>query len=261
MVLDIGTKINKLLDLLPPGGVATSAWLAKQGVSPQLLTHYEKSGWLVSLGYGAYTRHKDSADWPGAVCALQTQMGLAIHIGGKSALGLKHLLHFIPIGGKLPFLYLFHEKKRLPAWFIKYPWKTKLVHTQSTLFGKEKIGLTSHVESSFSLQISTPERAIIELLAFVPDKQSIEEALLILEGLVTLRHKLLQELLEVCHSIKVKRLFLALAKQCQPPWLEKLDVSKISLGKGSRHLAKGAGFDSEFLITIPKKERKFPHDE
>ena len=75
MSLDIGTKINSLLSELPEGAVATTPWLLKIGVSPQLLSRYEASGWLHTLGYGAYVRSFEKLDWPGALYALQTQCG------------------------------------------------------------------------------------------------------------------------------------------------------------------------------------------
>jgi hypothetical protein len=40
-----------------------------------------------------------------------------------------------------------------------------------------------------------------------------------MEGLNTLRPDLVQELLEKCSSVKVKRLFMHLAEQFQHPWL------------------------------------------
>jgi Transcriptional regulator, AbiEi antitoxin, Type IV TA system len=61
------------------------------------------------------------------------------------------------------------------------------------------------------VQISTPERAILETLYLVPHRQSIEEAWLLMEGLVSLRPRLLQ----VCNPIKMRRLFLYLAEKHQ----------------------------------------------
>lgn len=48
---------------------------------------------------------------------------------------------------------------------------------------------------------------MLELLYLVPKEQSLEEAKYLMEGLMTLRSKLLQTLLEQCQSIKVKRCF------------------------------------------------------
>jgi len=52
----------------------------------------------------------------------------------------------------------------------------------------------------------------------------------ILEGLANLRPKLLQELLENCNSIKVKRMFLYMAFKANHQWFDFVDQSKIELG-------------------------------
>ena len=258
MSLDIGTKINSLLSELPEGAVATTPWLLKIGVSPQLVSRYEASGWLHTLGYGAYVRSLEKLDWPGALYALQTQCGLDVHLGGKSALELHHALHFVPQSRNFSSLFLFKRReKKLPPWFLKYPaWATRLVVKPSTLFAAEKLGLTTYTYQSLVVGVSSPERAILELLSFVPRKQTLEEALLILEGLANLRPKLIQELLEKCDSIKVKRLFLALSKQCGHAWYKQLSLSNIDLGKGPRRIASGKKYDSEFLITVPKQQEE-----
>jgi hypothetical protein len=48
----------------------------------------------------------------------------------------------------------------------------------------------------------------------------------ILEGLANLRPKILQELLESCNSIKVKRLFLFMASKAKHQWLDFVDHPK-----------------------------------
>ena len=80
--------------------------------------------------------------------------------------------------------------------------------------------------------ISSPERAVLELLNNLPDKISFDEANKIMEGLYNLRPDLQRELLEKCTSIKVKRLFLYLAEKADLPWLEDLEPGKRVLPPG-----------------------------
>ena len=115
-------------------------------------------------------------------------------------------------------------------------------------------GLTQKDLGSYAVTISTPERAIMEVMYGIPRDASFEEAALLMEGLTTLRPRMLQVLLEQCHSVKVKRLFMYLAEDCSHAWVKKLDVSKVDFGKGKRMLVKGGRFNSKYNITVPITE-------
>jgi len=86
----------------------------------------------------------------------------------------------------------------------------------------------------------------------VPKEESYEEAKLLMEGLTTLRPRVVQTLLEHCASVKVKRLFMVLAEGCRHAWVKKLDLSKVDFGKGKRMLVRGGRFDSIYNITVPE---------
>ena len=112
------SKINQLLSSQPSGVVMQSFWLAEQGYSLDLQKRYKKSKWLESIGTGAMVRMGDKVGYEGALYALQKQTGMSVHPGGKTALsllGLSHYLEFAPqsvtvFGGK---------KEQLPQWFKK----------------------------------------------------------------------------------------------------------------------------------------------
>jgi len=59
-----------------------------------------------------------------------------------------------------------------------------------------------------------------------------------MEMLTTLRPKLIQQLFEVCTSVKVKRLFLYMAEKSKHPWFCAISLSKIDLGEGKRSIVK-----------------------
>ena len=67
-----------------------------------------------------------------------------------------------------------------------------------------------------------------------------------------LRPDIVQNLLEQCCSMKVKRLFMFLAKKSQHPWLEKLDQNRINFGKGKRVIVKEGRLDTQYSITVPE---------
>jgi Transcriptional regulator, AbiEi antitoxin, Type IV TA system len=72
-----------------------------------------------------------------------------------------------------------------------------------------------------------------------------------MEGLISLRPRLLQSLLVACNSIKVRRLFLYLAEQHQHSWFQRLDIDALDLGTGNRSIITGGHLDSKYLITVP----------
>ncbi len=104
--------------------------------------------------------------------------------------------------------------ERLPAWFTNHDLRDTVVPVQTKLLPPD-LGLTIVPIEGFALNSSTPERAILELLYLAPQRFDLVEAFQILEGLRTLRPKLMQSLLEDCNSIKVARLFLYMAERAQ----------------------------------------------
>jgi hypothetical protein len=160
--------------------------------------------------------------------------------------------HFLPLGkGTAVSLFGLPDVK-LPAWFRQYRWGTRIRYTTTSLFaGDPAMGLTKQEMGPFAVRVSAPERAVMEVLYFVPKEESYEEAKLLMEGLTTLRPRLVQTLLESCASVKVKRLFMVLAESCRHAWVKKLDLSKVNFGKGKRMLVRGGRFDPKYNISVP----------
>jgi hypothetical protein len=180
-------------------------------------------------------------------------LGLPIHAGGKTALQLQGYAHFLPLG-KDATVFLFGPPGiKLPAWFTQYRWGVKVRFTATRLFADEENGgLTTRETGAFSIGVSAPERAMMEALYFVPKEQSYEEARLLMEVLTTLRHRVVQSLLERCTSVKVKRLFMVLAEASGHAWVKKLDVSKVDFGTGNRMLVRGGRLDPKYHISVPE---------
>jgi len=124
--------------------------------------------------------------------------------------------------------------------------------TRTNLFPAElREGFTEYQEKDFSVRISAPERAMLEMLHLVPQKVGFDEALLVMGNLVTLRPEVVQGLLEACRSVKVKRLFLFMAENQEHAWLSKVDLSKVDLGKGKRMIVSNGRYDPKYRITVP----------
>lgn len=246
----IRKKINQSLVTAPANAVLTSAWLKERGISSKLAVYYASSGWLHRVGDGAFTVRPGTPSWVGAVFGLQ-QKSKHLHPGGRTALELSGLAHFLPLGENHPLFLFGPVNDRLPAWFKGLPWFERVRHV-STNFLPNDIGIGEHRDGELVIKISSPERATLEFLqALKLSTSEYEHANLIFEGLGTLRPDVVQSLLEHCSSVKVKRLFLHLAERHNHAWLKSLDLSKVSLGSGKRVLVGGGRLDPKYLITVP----------
>lgn len=244
-------KIKKLLDIHVPGTVILASWLDKNGFSYDLQQRYRKSGWLESIGVGAFKRPNDNVNWQGAVYSMQKQVNLPVHIGGLTALSLLGYSHYIRTGVET--VYLFSKLKiKLPAWFEKYSWNEPVSHIKTSFLPLEK-GFEEFNQGTFQIKIASPERAILECLYLTPDKQDILETYQILSGLVNLRPDMVQSLLQECKSVKVKRLFLYMMNKAAHQWGQFLDLSEVDLGTGDREIIKNGIYDADYHITIPKE--------
>ncbi len=243
-------KINQLINSQPPGVVYLSSWLTENGFSSQLLNRYKKSSWIYSIGPGAWMRTGDKANYQGALFALQQQAKLNIHPGGITALSLLGKTHYLELSTTQVTLFGGSEEK-LPTWFSKYDWKVK-VNYYSSSFLPSNIGLQILDQGTYGLLVSNPARALMECLYLTPNKQELVGCYEIMEGLNNLRPKLVQELLEACTSVKVKRLFLYMAEKAGHDWFNYMRLENIDLGKGKRSLAKDGVYISKYQITVPK---------
>lgn len=244
------TKINQLLQHWPQGTVATTRWLKEQGVSYSLQARYKKSGWIEPLGSGAFYRKGSPLTWQGGVYALQTQLGLPVHIGGRTALALQGSTHYMRFHDRVQ---LFCPGKTLlPKWFLSTQWNEETIIYRSN-FLPDSLATRRQEGANFALTTSSRERAIFECLYLAPGAMDLVECYHLMEGLVTLRPKLVQLLLESCSSIKVKRLFLYMATRANHDWLNHVNLKKVSLGKGKRSLVKSGVYNSHYQITLPQE--------
>ncbi|GGI31217.1 hypothetical protein GCM10010987_63320 [Bradyrhizobium guangdongense] len=101
------------------------------------------------------------------------------------------------------------------------------------------------------IRMSSPERAILEMLDELPADESFQKVDTLFEGLVSLRPKLLNQLLEECRSIKVKRLFFIYADKHVHPWRKHIDTAHIELGRGDRSLVQGGRLHPTCRMTVP----------
>jgi len=114
---------------------------------------------------------------------------------------------------------------------------------------EENIGLRTEDH----IQISSIERALIEMAALVPTKASMEELYEIIKLLPNINVDLIQKILVHCSSIKAKRVFLFLADKVSHKWFEKIKIEEIDLGKGVRQIVKNGIFYKDYMIVASKE--------
>jgi hypothetical protein len=247
----IKTKINWLMRNAPQGGVLTSAWLTKHAYYKQQVSQYCHSGWLTRIGSGAYTRLNDSVSWLGAVAALQEQLELPVHIGSISALELYGIHQYVAMPSNNSAFTLFNtvlNKVTMPAWF-----KGAFPHGHyyyRKLF-PDGNGVVTKEVNELSVEVSSPERAIMEMFALTPEYVSLKHAAELMEDLNRLRSDVVQMLLESCYSVKVKRLFLCFSDEYQLDFFNKINLESIDLGSGKRVIGKGGFYYPKWQLSLP----------
>jgi hypothetical protein len=277
-------KLNWLQHNLPEGLVVDAAWLEKHGYSSALRSKYATRGWLDQVVRGVYRRppahlratEDEGLRWQHVVISLQTLLERAFVVGGRSALDLQGFAHYLSTSGPQE-VHLYGDEPP-PGWVGKLKVDTRFVfHNAKTLFRDEPIapGLRAiRVEKTrdpdgvdllqsglvrqrwgnweWPLTLSSPERAILELLDEIPQRETFHQADMLMEGLRNLSPRRLHTLLVDCRSVKVKRLFLWFAERHNHAWLKELDRRDIDLGRGKRMLARGGKLDPKFNITVPE---------
>jgi hypothetical protein len=270
-----GTKINWLEKHLPEGLLVDAAWLGKHGYSTSLRSQYVAAGWLEQPTRQVYRRQRGSLKWEHVVISLQALLEYPLVVGGRTALDLHGFSHYLSrttsevhlCGPKAP-----------PHWLDKLPLKMRFrYHNSRTLFTVDHLGTLPNLDWNpdesrralagtaettvvtlpwgawdWPLTVSTPERAILELLDELPKHESFDQADQLMDGLRTLSPRRLQRLLAECRSVKVKRLFFFLAERHGHAWLKQLDKQEIDFGKGKRMLVRGGKLDPSYQITVPE---------
>lgn len=251
MGLPNSSKINRFGQEFPPGLLIPAPVLHESGYSRQLLRKYKQSGWVETPARGVYRRPGPPLRWQSVVASLARVVKPAPHIGGISALEQQGRAHYVPMGEKRP-LYLYADKP-LPSWVHVLPGLRPFKYRPNSLFSPgQRAGIDKlrWGEWEWELPISSFERAYLEVLD-ESSPESLEHERLLLEGLGELRPNVLNALLADCRSVKVKRLFFALAERQNHAWFAKLDRKKIDLGRGKRAFARSGKLDAKYLITLP----------
>jgi hypothetical protein len=272
MAKQIQGKLHQLESNLPEGLLVDAAWLTQKGYSTSLRSQYVASGWLEQPARQVYRRPRGSLQWQQVVISLQTLLGRALVVGGRTALELQGFAHYLQQDTKE--VHLFGPEPP-PHWLHKLPVGVRfLYHNSQKLFGSDSplwprpdlstIGGPTGFRRAddviaqpwgqwdWPMGLSAPERAVLELLDELPQRESFHQADKLFEGLANLNPRRLQKLLAACRNVKVKRLFFFFADRHQHAWAKRIEKEAIDLGKGKRMLVKGGKLDPTYQITVPE---------
>ncbi len=266
------TKINQLEKDLPEGLLVDAAWMERKGYYGSLRKKYLAAGWLEKSARGVYRRPRGILSWEQVVISLQTLLDTPVSVGGRSALELQGYAHYLSQSPQIIHLY---SDEKLPGWIANLSVSQYLkFHNRARFLPKVErpketlclfpepldesepilpgdLRVTRWGQWKWPLIISTPERAILEILDELPDRETFHQVDMLMEGLVNLSPRRMQPLLEQAKSVKVKRLFFYFADRHHHRWLDRIDRMNIDLGKGKRMLVKGGKLDPKYQITVP----------
>ena len=251
MSLQNSDKLKQLYKILPQEVVVSASWLEENAISRQLRYEYVCSKWLYSLGKSTYIINPNHYTWQGLVVGIQHFMKLPYHIGGLKALELQGFAHYLPIGTENSIT--LYGKNNFPAWLKNIEVAQSIILHKKPNFND--FGLKNIVSTikAYDLIVSSPERAIFELLYLTQkDGISFEFVAEIFEGLTSLRPNIINQLLEQCDSKKVLRLFCFFMDFYNHQWRNFVKIDNLNIGTGKIQIVKGGTMDKKYLITVPK---------
>jgi hypothetical protein len=192
--------------------------LRRHGISSALAHDYTKSGWLERLGRGVFQFAGDQLQRDATLRFLESKVP-DLHVAAKTALdwhgfrqNVAHEETLVLWGAR---------NGNLPDWFQqRFPARYSTARLfEDTL--PPAYGLAPLPEAPGGPKVSSPERALLEMLSEVGVHQEVDEARAIMESIRQLRSAQLSVLLAHCRMVKAVRLCVIWAEQLRLPWAEK----------------------------------------
>lgn len=205
------------------------------GISADLAVHYVRAGWLKRLARGVYCRPGETLLLHPSISELQRKVA-GLHVGGKTALEWYGVRQYV--SQQAPLHLYGWVTARVPDWFTRH---FPSEYHRKRLFNEKPehmLGVGPFEKRESAPLVSTPERALLELLDEVGVRQPLQEAKEIAEGTYSLRADVLIHLLKRCTSVKTVRLCLTLGRELSLPWVGKLDATILPKGSARPWISK-----------------------
>jgi hypothetical protein len=241
-------SFKEALKQLPRGCPLGLQLLASHGITAKRASALVRSGWLQRLGRGAYQLSGDTLNRDACLAFLAQQL-LGGHVAAKTALawhGVRHNLAYretVVLWGDQP--------ARLPGWLVG---SVTVRYRVAHIFDPDLpsgLALAPLAGGHPELPVSSPERALLELLSETGSFESLEEVRQLVESTRNLRLPVLDQLFGHLKRIKVARLAAQLATDLQLPWAELAQNHSRRLGGGRRWVAVGRTGERLDLAATP----------
>lgn len=213
--------------------------LRRHGISAALAHDYVKSGWLERLGRGVFMFAGDQLDRDATLRFLESRVP-ALHVAAKTALARHGFQQNIAHEERL--ILWGSRKGSLPDWFLeRFPAR----YSTACLFDDDlppDLGISPLADALDGPRVSSPERALLEMLSEVGVHQEMAEALAIMESVRQLRSRQLGMLLAGCRMVKAIRLCVTWSEQLGLPWADAARVAaadRMGTGRWIKRLKDG----------------------
>lgn len=237
-------KLKRLFTDVPAGEPLTTRRLAALGISADLAVSYVRSGWLVRLARGVYSRVGDAPELGLSLLVLRDSLP-GLHVGGRTALQWHGLMPVAPAPARLTLYGWDHEP--LPEWFTsRFPatYQRKRLIREEPAWPMQVLACPPQLTVPV---VSSPERALLEFLSDVGVEVSFEEARRAAALAGALRGEALQALLERCTSVKTVRLCVTAGQEFAHPWYATLVRATLPQGSARPWVSRTA----EGLLVLP----------
>ncbi|WP_284502089.1 MULTISPECIES: type IV toxin-antitoxin system AbiEi family antitoxin domain-containing protein [unclassified Caballeronia] len=215
----VADVVQHLLRATPKGRPMDAAALRTFGLSIKTANQLVDDGWMVRLSKGAYLMTGDAATRDGVISFLGRRIH-GLHVGGQTALAWYGVRHYIAYRERVV---LWGTRRYvIPGWVSD----TMLYSYQTTrLFDADMdymFQLKPIPNGDPSVLVSTPERALLELVSEIGKGLTYEHAANLTGGLRNMRLDVLKLLLSHCRQIKTIDLVRRLSQGTGYAWASEL---------------------------------------
>lgn len=243
-------SLKHLLSQLPVDAPVDLAWLNAHQVQSNYAARLARSGYLRKLGAGVYCAPAAKLQRDACLVWLMERVP-GLHVASKTALAWRGIRHNI---ATREMLVLWGEQQfKVPAWFSEmFPVRHHTTHIFDAQL-EPLYALTSAPGKPTEIIVSSPERAILEMLSEVGTHVSLEEARNITENARNLRRDVLEHLFSHLTRVKVIRLAESLAREQNLPWLDLTQTHLARMDIKGRWVLSRTSSLENFSLNSPRK--------
>jgi len=240
-------KLKKLLQLdreIP----LTTQKLKILEFTPTLIQKYKESGWIKSIGRGAYQFPEAELSFEGIIHSLQKDLSLQVYPGAKTALEMAGIRQYYREKERI-YLYT-ASKTNLPLWAANYNYEREFRVIKSSRWNDREFQVNPNTKS-FEFFIASKELAIVQQIELVGKGESFEETAQLFELLDSMDPDLLNMVLKKA-SKRSRRIFKLFSELYKHPWHKDISDKILDSGDSVITVEKGGRYLSQYKLVIPE---------